>query len=80
MTQVNNAKPIWLDLKKEYVDDNFEALLHYIHNNNYLRSQNNTISDPFYETTLNLIRARVEDMLRLISQRPIFENDFRRQR
>ena len=76
MTQVNNAKPIWLDLKKEYVDDNFEALLHYIHNNNYLRSQNNTISDPFYETTLNLIRARVEDMLRLISQRPVFENDF----
>ncbi|MBD5340778.1 MAG: hypothetical protein HDR94_04310 [Bacteroides sp.] len=69
MTQVNNAKPIWLDLKKEYVDDNFDALLNYIHNNR------NSYADPFYNTTLDLVKARVEDVLQSIAQRPVYLED-----
>lgn len=69
MTQISNAKPIWLDLKKEYVDDNFEALL------SYLASNHNSFADPFYNTTLGLVRERVDDVLESISQRPVYSED-----
>lgn len=69
MAQVDNAKPIWLDLKKEYIDDNFDALLNYIHNNK------NSVHDPFYNITLNLVRERVDEVLKSISSRPVYLED-----
>lgn len=69
MAQVDNAKPIWLDLKKEYIDDNFDALLNYINNNK------SSAHDPFYNITLNLVGERVEEVLKSISSQPLYLED-----
>lgn len=70
---MDNATPIWLDLKKEYVDDNFDALLNYI--NNYKCFNRDTKSDPFYNITLELLRKRVADQLKAIAERPVYAED-----
>ena len=69
MTQTDNQKPIWLDLKKQYIDDNFEALLSYFNRNR------NTSNDQFYNITLDLLKDRVEDVLKSISDRPLYTED-----
>lgn len=64
--------PLWLQLKKEYIDDNFTALQTYLKNN-----ANKT--DSFYQTTIDLFRERVSDLLVTISDRPIYADDAERQ-
>ena len=64
--------PLWLQLKKEYIDDNFTALQTYLKNN-----ANKT--DSFYQTTIDLFRERVSDLLVTISDRPIYADDVERQ-
>lgn len=65
----DDAKPIWLDLKKEYVDDNFDALVTYLNNNRQVTD------DPFYATTLRLLRERVHDLIDQISSRPLYSEN-----
>ncbi len=60
--------PIWLDLKKEYVDDNFDALVRYLHN-----SMGKT--DSFLTITQRLVRERTEVLLREIANRPLYGKD-----
>ena len=61
-----NTTPFWLDLRKEYIDDNFEKLLAYLQEN----ASNN--KDMFYETTLHLLRLRIEDLLSTLSSHPLY--------
>jgi len=64
--------PLWLDLKKEYIDDNFPKL------QQYLRDSSEKNHDAFYETTIDLFRERVSDLLMEISERPIYEEEAER--
>lgn len=61
------STPLWLDLKKEYIDDNFEKLLSYLKNKHDART-----NDSFYQTTINLLKERVEELVQQIASRPIY--------
>ena len=63
----NASTPLWLDLKKEYIDDNFEKLLGYLKNKHDARA-----NDSFYNTTINLLKERVEELVLQIASRPIY--------
>lgn len=55
--------PIWLDIKTEYIDENFEKVLDYL--------ANGTKTDAFYKTTVELLGKRVEQYLTSLLQKPI---------
>ena len=66
--------PLWLDLKKEYIDDNFAKL------QSYLRDcAEHGTKDAFYNTTIELFRERVSDLLRDLSERPVYADEQERQ-
>lgn len=60
--------PIWLDLKKEYVDDNFDALVRYLHNSMGKK-------DSFLTITQRLVSERTDGLLQEISSRPLYADD-----
>lgn len=60
--------PLWLDLKKEYIDDNFEKLL------TYLRDIGNK-KDSFYDKTIELLRARVTLLIEELSSRSLAKDE-----
>ena len=62
--------PLWLDLRKEYIDDNFDKLLVYLKD-----SSASGQKDSFYNTTINLLRQRVEDMLSSMAEEPVYETE-----
>ncbi len=64
--------PLWLDLKKEYVDDNFTKL------QGYLRNGKENKDDAFYDTTLQLFEERIVDLLKEISDRRLYDNKIER--
>ena len=64
--------PLWLELKKEYIDDNFAHL------QTYLKESTNK-DDSFYKTTIDLFRERISDLLVSISDTPIYSDDEDRQ-
>jgi hypothetical protein len=66
--------PLWLDLKKEYIDDNFDKLKSYLRE--YAEKDN---KDSFYATTIELFRERISDLLRDISERPVYAHEQERQ-
>lgn len=66
--------PLWLDLKKEYIDDNFNKLQTYLHD-----SAEKGSKDSFYTTTIELFRERISDLVRDISERPVFTEEQQRQ-
>ena len=66
--------PLWLDLKKEYIDDNFDKLQTYLRN-----SAEKGDKDSFYTTTIELFRERISDLLRDISERPLYADEQERQ-
>lgn len=68
--------PLWLDLRKEYIDDNFEKLQSYLAG----CASNSAQKDSFYDTTIELLRARVEDLLATVTARPIFQEPEDRKR
>lgn len=61
---MNTDTPLWLNLRKEYIDDNFESLL------TYLKDTANR-KDAFYTTTMQLLRQRVEMQVEGIASRPL---------
>lgn len=63
-----DAIPLWLNLKKEYIDDNFDQLLSYI-----IKSRGDGTRDSFYNTTVSLLNARIKDMLHEISNAPVYQ-------
>ena len=60
MTMANNSTPLWLHLKKEYIDDNFEQLLPYLRE--YAGRKD---CDAFYDTTVQL-KAYIEEYKKLL--------------
>lgn len=66
--------PIWLDLKKEYIDDNFAKLQKYLRD-----CDEKGEKDTFYVTTITLFRERIADLLRDLSERPIYADELDRQ-
>lgn len=61
-TEIN--VPLWLDIKTEYLDENFEKVL------DYLKSGDK--KDSFYKTTIELLGKRVEEYLRTLKTRPAY--------
>ena len=66
----NTAMPLWLDIKKEYIDENFEGVLTYLHK----RVKNVALQDSFYQTTVNLLDERVKSLIESITYAPLQEN------
>ena len=66
--------PLWLDLKKEYIDDNFSKLQTYLR-----ESAEKESKDSFYTTTIELFRERISDLVRDISERPVYADEQERQ-
>lgn len=62
--------PLWLDLKKEYVDDNFEKLQKYLED-----STEKGLQDTFYNITLELLRERIKDLLKSLSERAMYKEE-----
>lgn len=70
-----SSTPLWLNLKKEYIDDNFENLLEYLRGKHDPRSK-----DSFYHTTINLLKERIAELVQQIASRPVYgENPEREQ-
>ena len=66
--------PLWLELKKDYIDDNFSKLQVYLRD-----CDEEGRRDAFYTTTIELFRERISDLLRDISERPIYADEQERQ-
>lgn len=62
--------PLWLDIKKEYIDENFEGVLTYLHK----RVKNVALQDSFYQTTVNLLDERVKSLIESVTSAPLQEN------
>jgi hypothetical protein len=60
--------PLWLNLKKEYIDDNFDSLLTYLKDYSLRKDK-----DAFYDTTVQLLRQRVQGLVDDCCARPIYE-------
>ena len=66
--------PIWLELKKEYIDDNFGKLQSYLRDCDEKGNK-----DSFYVTTMSLFRERISDLVRELSERPVYADEQERQ-
>lgn len=66
----NTAMPLWLDIKKEYIDENFEGVITYLHK----RVNNTTYQDSFYKTTINLLEDRVKALIATVTSAPLQVN------
>ena len=66
----NTAMPLWLDIKKEYIDENFEGVISYLQK----RVNNATYQDSFYNTTINLLDERVKALVSTVTSAPLQEN------
>ena len=60
----NNIAPIWLKIKPEYIDENFDGVLEYLQNGNK--------SDSFYQATLDLLKERVDEYMESLEKRPAY--------
>ena len=67
--------PLWLELKKDYIDDNFSKLQVYLRDCDEQGGR-----DAFYTTTIELFRERISDLLIYISERPIYADEIERQK
>lgn len=63
-----NETPLWLELRKEYIDDNFEQLLAYMR-----ESSTKPQKDIFYQTTIKLLHERVAELTQKLGAKPLFE-------
>ena len=63
-----NETPLWLELRKEYIDDNFEQLLAYMR-----ESSTKPQKDIFYQTTIKLLHERVAELTQKLGVKPLFE-------
>lgn len=66
--RTKNETPLWLELRKEYIDDNFEQLLTYLR-----ESSTKSQKDIFYQTTIKLLHERVTELTQKLGAKPIFE-------
>lgn len=65
----NNSTPLWLELKKEYIDDNFDKLI------SYLKGITSQSRDSFYNITIELMKERVKELIDSIAKKELFNED-----
>ncbi len=63
----NSSTPLWLSLRTDYIDDNFDKLV------DYLRNQDDK-TDNFYKQTLSLLEQRVGELIDSESKKRIYED------
>lgn len=56
--------PLWLDIKTEYIDENFEKVLEFLKNGNR--------DDSFYRFTLDILAKRGIDLIETMKSRPLY--------
>lgn len=62
--------PLWLDIKTEYIDENFEKVLDYLHKGTVAKET----QDSFYSKTLELLSKRVDILYKENASRPVKDN------
>ena len=55
--KTQTSTPLWLDLKIDYIDENFNKFFNYIYQNF------TTKRDPFYDITINLLEKRIDSLV-----------------
>lgn len=65
----NNSTPLWLDLKTDYIDENFNKVFHYIHRNNTVEK------DPFYDITIDLLERRIDALVQEFQIQPLLQDE-----
>ncbi len=60
----SSSTPLWLDLRTEYIDDNFEKVVEYLRNADK--------NDSFYKKTKELFEQRIEQLLEEMSNRSLY--------
>ena len=66
----NTMTPLWLDIKKEYIDENFDAVVSYLHKH----IGETSLQDNFYRTTVNLLQERMLAMVESVAAAPLQED------
>lgn len=63
--------PLWLDLKIDYIDENFDKVFTYIYKNNTSQK------DAFYDITINLLERRVDALIQeYYDQELLFDEEY----
>ena len=57
MAQNTSQAPLWLDIKPQYIDENFERVV------DYLQNQCSNVNDSFYKATIALMEKRIQELL-----------------
>lgn len=57
MEEITSQAPLWLDIKPQYIDENFDRVV------DYLQNQAANANDSFYKVTVALLEKRVEELL-----------------
>ena len=66
----NTSTPLWLNLKVNYIDENFENVINYIYQNNTIRK------DEFYGITINLLERRIDALIEEFHDQPLLYDDY----
>ena len=66
MTPTSNQPAFWLEIKKEYIIQNFDSLFRYLKNYNYNESAEPAGSD--FNTTFSRLKEVVDDYLEQLSK------------
>ena len=64
-----SSTPLWLDLKIDYIDENFNKVFNYIHQNNI------GTKDGFYDITINLLEQRIDALIQELQNKPIMYDE-----
>ncbi len=65
----DNTKPLWLNLKKEYIDDNFEDFLQYMRNH----CGGKHAEDVFFKISMDLMEKRVGALIDEMAEKPLYD-------
>ncbi len=64
-----SSTPLWLDLKIDYIDENFDKVFNYVHQNNL------TTKDGFYDITISLLEKRISALIQEFQLQPIIQDE-----
>ena len=64
-----SSTPLWLDLKIDYIDENFNKVFNYLHQNNI------GTKDGFYDITINLLEQRIDALIQELQNKPIMYDE-----
>ena len=68
MESTSPSKHLWLELRPDYIDANFQPVYEYLLS--FRKSESNR-EDTFYQTTLDLLRQRAQELVAEEAARPV---------